>query len=87
METAELICMGDDQVVRLPPEFWFAGDRVHIRRLGTVIILAPSDEPWRALRDGLDLFTEDFMADRSQERGEVREAVFHLPARSEDNSP
>ena len=87
METAELFCIGDDQVVRLPPEFWFAGDRVHVRRLGNAVILAPSDEPWRALRDGLDLFTADFMADRSQGRGEVRESVFLLPARSEDNSP
>ena len=87
METAELFCIDDDQVVRLPPEFWFAGDRVHVRRPGNAVILAPSDEPWRALRDGLDLFTEDFMADRSQRRGEVRELVFLLPESSKDNSP
>ena len=87
METAELFCIGDDQAVRLPPEFWFAGDRVHVRRLGNAVILATSDEAWRALRDGLDLFTEDFMTDRSQGRGEVRESVFPFPARSKDNSP
>ena len=73
METAELFCIGDDQAVRLPPEFWFVGDRVHVRRLGNAVILAPSDEPWRALRDGLDMFTADFMADRSQGQDEVRE--------------
>ena len=49
---------------------------VYIKRLGSVVILLPFGDPWRSLLDGLDLFSADFMEDRSQGEVEVREPAF-----------
>jgi len=76
METAKLFYSGNSQAVRLPREFRFAEDRVYIKRLGSVIILLPYGDPWRSLLEGLDLFSADFMAARSQGETETRERAF-----------
>lgn len=66
MQTAKLFSNGRSQAVRLPKEYRFAADEVYIKRLGDLVILAPMDDPWASLVDSLDLFSDDFMAERSQ---------------------
>lgn len=46
MTEARLFKAGGSQAVRLPKEFRFEGDRVHIRREGSRVILEPH-EPGR----------------------------------------
>jgi virulence-associated protein VagC len=41
MSTAEIVNIGGDQAVKLPPEFRFESDLVSIRREGDAVILEP----------------------------------------------
>jgi virulence-associated protein VagC len=63
-ERAKLFWNGRSQAVRLPKEFRFLGDEVHVRREGEAVILEPVPKRrwpegyWRRideLRKGLDL--------------------------------
>jgi antitoxin VapB len=76
METAKLFYSGNSQAVRLPKEFRFTEDRVYIKRLGNAVVLLPYGDPWRALLDGIDLFSDDFMQTRRQGEAEERERLF-----------
>src|SRR5215831_3134823 len=65
--TAKLFRNGRSQAVRLPREFRFAGDQVHIRRVADGILLQPivqSSAEWFAKMDELN--TERFLSDRQQ---------------------
>lgn len=76
METARVFQNGKSQAVRLPKEFRVKGDRVYIKRVGEAIVLLPYHAPWQTLIDSLDMFTDDFMAERNQPAEQEREAVF-----------
>ena len=76
METAKLFYSGNSQAVRLPKEFRFSEDRVYIKRLGNAVVLLPYGDPWRALLDGIKLFSDDFMQIRTQGETEERERPF-----------
>ena len=49
METAKLFQDGDNQAVRLPAGYRFAGDRVHIKRMGDAVILLSFPHTWDVL--------------------------------------
>jgi antitoxin VapB len=66
MNTAKVFKTGRSQAVRLPKEFRFKGDEVGINRVGDVVILFPRNKGWEVLARSLDLFTEDFLAERHQ---------------------
>ena len=66
MKTAKLFANGRSQAVRLPKEFRFEGSEVYIRRLGKMVVLLPRDDPWAPLIESLDMFSDDFMAERNQ---------------------
>jgi len=66
MKTAKLFKNGDSQAVRLPKEFRFAGDEVHIKRVGSAVVLLPKGKSWDTLIDCLEKFPADFMSDRDQ---------------------
>ena len=74
METAKLLMNGDSQSVVLPKEFHFQGSEVYIKKIGGVIVLISKENPWQALFDSLNLFSEDFMENREQPVLETREA-------------
>ncbi len=57
---ARLFANGQSQAVRLPKEYRFEGDRVHIARMGNAVVLLPWNEPWQTLFDSLDQFSEEF---------------------------
>jgi len=76
METTRLFYSGNSQAVRLPKEYRFSEDRVYIKRLGNAVVLLPYGDPWGALLNGLNLFSEDFMQARTQGVAEERERPF-----------
>ncbi len=76
MLTAKLFKNGRSQAVRLPKEFRFEGTKVYINKIGESVILIPFHAPWSTLLDSLDLFTDDFMEDRSQVPPQEREDAF-----------
>ncbi|GET44149.1 antitoxin [Microseira wollei] len=64
----------DSQTVILPKEFQIQGSEVDLKKIGSVIILIPKENPWQAF-DSLNLFSEDFMETREQPIPEIREAL------------
>ncbi len=76
MQTAKIFQNGKSQAVRLPKEFRFRGDKVFIKKTGNAVILLPFDDPWRALVESLELFSDDFMESREQPPSQHREGVF-----------
>ncbi len=66
MQTAKLFKNGRSQAVRLPREFRLPGDDVFIKKLGSIVILIPKDDPWSSLTESLDQFSPDFMERRDQ---------------------
>ena len=75
METAKLLINGENQSVILPKEFQFQGSEVYIKRIGSVIVLIPLENPWQTLLDSLNLFSPDFIESREQPILEIREAL------------
>lgn len=63
METAKIFENGRSQAVRLPKKFRLDGSEVFVQRLGHAVILVPKELAWQTFLDGLDGFTEDFLAD------------------------
>ena len=75
MKEAKLFTNGQSQAVRLPREFRFRGDSVHIRRLGGCVILIPKENPWQTMFEACEKFTPDFMSQRDQGNQENREDI------------
>jgi antitoxin VapB len=76
MKTAKLFKNGQSQAVRLPKEFRFDGDTVFIKRVGNVIVLIPTDNPWQTLFDSLDEFSDDYLTERKQPKQQERDDLF-----------
>jgi len=76
MDTARLFVNGKSQAVRLPKEYRFTGEDVYIRKLGDVVYLFPKESAWEVFLNGLNGFSDDFMAEgRDQGVEEEREAL------------
>jgi len=73
MNTAKIFKSGNSQAVRLPKGFQLEGNEVYIKRVGKNIILTSKDDPWAGLIDSLDMFSDDFMAERRQPPSDQRE--------------
>ncbi|GAB4497726.1 MAG: AbrB/MazE/SpoVT family DNA-binding domain-containing protein [Anaerolineales bacterium] len=76
MDTAKLFQNGKSLAVRLPKQFRLDGDQVYIKRMGQAIVLLPYHEPWQTLIESLDLFTDDFMEERTQLPMQIRKDMF-----------
>ena len=63
MLTAKLFENGRSQAVRLPKDFRFKGKDVYIRKLGDAVLLVPTEKKWEVFLDGLNSFSDDFMAE------------------------
>ena len=63
METAKLFTNGGSQAVRLPKDCRFDGDEVATQRIGGMVILMPKDNPWAGMKQGLEMFSDDYFAD------------------------
>lgn len=77
MKTTSVFQSGNSQAVRLPKTFRFDEERLYIRRLGDAVVLLPYKAPWNVLRQSLDKFSPDFMAEgREQSEQAEREHLF-----------
>ena len=76
METAKLFQNGQSQAVRLPKAFRLPGDKVYIKKVGNAVVLLPLQQPWEALFESLQLFSDDFMDERNQPPQQQREGPF-----------
>ena len=76
MKTAKLFQNGRSQAVRLPKEFRFEGNKVFVKKIGNVVALIPYQDPWQALFDSLEQFSDDFMVHRDQPLPQIRESLF-----------
>jgi len=76
METAKLFQNGRSQAVRLPKSYNFTGNDVFIQKVGETVILFPKDKVWETFLEGLNGFTDDFMANgREQPEMQEREGL------------
>jgi antitoxin VapB len=73
MKTAKIFQNGQSQAVRLPKEFRFKDDHVYVKKSGNVVMLIPAKDSWESLFDSLDKFSDDFMTERKQPKGQTRE--------------
>lgn len=77
MDVAKLFTNGRSQAVRLPREYRFPDDEVLVSRIDDMVILLPrrkyaGRKGWELLARSIPRFTEDFMAERAQERAPER---------------
>ena len=76
MAMAKVFENGRSQAVRLPKDYRFKEDEVIINKIGDIVLLMPKKDEWKAFKQSLDLFTDDFMSDgRTQNGLETREAL------------
>jgi antitoxin VapB len=61
VERAKIFWSGRSQAVRLPKDFRFQGDEVHIRRHGSAVILEPVAADWSWLDSIAGELDEDFV--------------------------
>lgn len=54
----------------------FDGTTVYIKKMGNAVILIPEKQSWQALFGSLELFLDDFLAERIQPAFEPREGLF-----------
>lgn len=75
MPAAKLFTHGGSQAVRLPKEFRFEGTEVHVRRVGSEVVLSavPPSGP-DALLDALMAFEPDTVVRREQPVEQQRRA-------------
>ena len=64
MQKAKIFPNGRCQAVRLPKEFRFDGDEVYISKLNGMVVLFPVTSDWDVLLASLEMFSDDFMAER-----------------------
>lgn len=76
MSVAKLFSHGGSQAVRLPKEFRFEGTEVHVRRVGSEVVLSalpPAD--LQAMLDALEGFEPDVRLQREQPAEQKRIAI------------
>lgn len=76
MDTAKIFQNGKSQAIRLPKEYRFRGTQVYVKRVGNAVVLIPEHDSWQTLLDSLELFSDDFMAERQQPAAQTRDDLF-----------
>ena len=75
MMTAKVFENGRSQAVRLPKECRFNTDEVMVNRIGDVVMLMPKTNKWSSFMQAIDMFSEDYMEERSTELQQRREEL------------
>lgn len=76
MDVAKVFESGHSQAVRLPKKFRFEEEEVLVQRIGDAVLLTPKDSVWKTFVDGVNSFTDDFLADgRKQDIQQKREVL------------
>ncbi len=72
MDTTKVFTSGNSQAVRIPQHLRFQGDTVYIQRIGSAVVLLPTDDPWGALFHARALVSDDFPETREQQPRQER---------------
>ena len=72
MTTAKVFENGRSQAVRLPKEYRFSEDEVLANKIGEIVMLIPKSLKWNGFLSGLNMFSDDFMADGRDEQAEQK---------------
>ena len=67
MDTAKIFWSGRSQAVRIPKEFRFQSDLVHIRRHGNAVILEPVANNWTWLDELCGDLCNDFVQETNEQ--------------------
>lgn len=63
MEAAKIFTNGGSQAVRLPKSCQFSEKEVLAHKVGDIVLLVPKNHPWQGMLTGLQMFTDDFLAE------------------------
>ena len=63
MEVAKVFTNGGSQAVRLPKNCRFDDTEVIANKIGEVVVLIPKDNFWSSAKQGIDMFTDDYLSD------------------------
>ena len=72
MTTAKIFENGQSQAVRLPKEYRFTEDEVFVNKVGEIVMLIPKTTKWNGFLNGMNMFSEDFMANGREEQIEQK---------------
>ncbi len=72
MDTIKVFTSDDDQIVRIPQHLRFQTETVYIQRIGSAVVLLPTDDPWGALFHARALVSDDFPETREQQPRQER---------------
>ena len=76
MTTAKVFENGRSQAVRLPKEYRFSDDEVLVNKIGEIVMLIPKSSKWNGFLNGLNMFSDDFMADgRENQTEQERDSI------------
>ena len=73
VDTTKVFTSGNSQAVRIPHAMRFATDTVYIQKIGSAIVLLPTDDPWAALSLARSLATPDYPERPDQQPWEARQ--------------
>ena len=74
MVFTQVITNGNNQSVKIPNEFHLTDTELIIKKIGSMLVLFPRNNPWEHLQKSLSEFTDDFMSDgRQQPSTQIRE--------------
>ena len=79
MPTTKVFKNGNSQAVRIPKEYQFDEDEVHINKIGSTRIITPVSDVWATVRRAIEEMPEDFMQDgREQPKMQERDGLGEL---------
>lgn len=73
METIEIRSTRNGQEISIPKELKIDDNKVYLKKVGNALYLIPFNNPWQNMQDSLANFTDDFMNERIQPEGQIRE--------------
>jgi antitoxin VapB len=66
MIEAKIFQSGNSQAIRLPKDYRFDGDSVHINRIGNLVVLVPKNDPWMNFIEGVKEAVDFPLVDNSK---------------------
>jgi len=63
MFTTKVFKSGNSQAIRIPKEYKFNTDELIINKIGNTIVVFPKDDPWKAFKESVSGFTDDYFSD------------------------
>jgi antitoxin VapB len=75
METTNVFTSGNSQAVRIPHAMRFTADTVYIQKVGSAIVLLPTDDPWASLNLARALAAPAFPDRPDQQPWRERETI------------